>query len=310
MAGGANPQATQQAQQPNMQQPFAQPQQGSSVYNQSAGAYNAALGGTANAMAGPNIGQFMNPYTNMVTGQAMGDLERQRQMATNTMDAQATQAGAFGGSRHGIANAATNEGFARQGANMFGNLQSQGFNTALGAAQNQQNIGLQGAGQMGNLANMGFGFGQQITGQQAQQGGLQQGMQQMLIDASKGQFQGYANSPMQSLAPGQSALGSAQFGQSTTDKRNPGLFDYLTLGATAYAASDIRLKKNITPTHNDGGVQFYNWEWNDEGKRVAADQGTHGVIADELLLSHPDLVIRGPDGYLRVDYKGLEKALA
>ena len=229
-------------------------------------------------------------------------------MATNTMDAQATQAGAFGGSRHGIANAATNEGFARQGANMFGNLQSQGFNTALGAAQNQQNIGLQGAGQLGNLANMGFGFGQQITGQQAQQGGLQQGMQQMLIDAAKGQFQGYANSPMQSLAPGQSALGSSQFGQSTTNTTKPGLFDYLSLGATAF--SDIRLKKNITPTHNDNGVQFYNWEWNDEGKRIAFDQGTHGVIADELLLSHPDLVMRGPDGYLRVDYKGLEKALA
>ena len=216
MAGGANPQAAQQP----------------SVYNQSAGAYNAALGGTAGAMAGPNVDQFMNPYTQNVTNNAMGDLERQRQMATNTMDAQASQAGAFGGSRHGIANAATNEGFARQGANMFGNLQQQGYGQALGAAQNQQGIQMQGAGQMGNLANMGFGFGNQIADRQQAQGGMQQGMQQMLIDAARQQFQGYAGAPMQSLAPGQSALGSAQFGQTTTEKKNPGLFDYLSLGAS------------------------------------------------------------------------------
>jgi hypothetical protein len=32
-----------------------------------------------------------------------------------------------------------------------------------------------------------------------------------------------------------------------------------------------------------------------------------GVIADELREIHPDLVIRGDDGYLRVDYAGLAK---
>jgi hypothetical protein len=136
MAGGGNPQQTQA---PMGAQPMAQPMQPQggqpNVYDQSAGAYNAALGGTQQAMAGPNIGAFMNPYQDMVTGGALNDLERQRQMATNTMDAQAGQAGAFGGSRHGVAQGATNEGFARQGANMFAGLQSQGFNTALGGAK-------------------------------------------------------------------------------------------------------------------------------------------------------------------------------
>ena len=219
MAGGANPQAV------------AQP----SVYNQSAGAYNAALGGTAAAAMGPNISQFENPYTSMVTNNAMGDLERQRQMAINNTGAAASQAGAFGGSRHGIAEAATNEGFARQGANMFGNLRQQGFNTALGAAQNQQGIGLQAAGQMGNLAGQGFGFGQAIAGQQAQQGAQNQGVMQQLINAGRQQFQGYADAPMQSLAPGQSALGTAQYGETTTQKKKPGLFDYLSLGAQVFS---------------------------------------------------------------------------
>jgi hypothetical protein len=232
MAGGANPQQTQAP----MAQPM-QPMQGAqpSVYDQSAGAYNAALGGTQQAMGGPNIGAFMNPYENMVTGQALGDLERQRQMATNTMDAQAGAAGAFGGSRHGVAQGATNEGFARQGANMFAGLQSQGFDNALGAAQNQQGMQMQGAGQMGNLANLGFGFGNQIADRQQAQGGMQQGMQQMLIDAAKGQYAGYTGAPMDALQTNIAATGAANMGQNTTTaKKNPGLWDYLSLGAQAF----------------------------------------------------------------------------
>jgi hypothetical protein len=236
MAGGANPQQTQAPMAAPQPQFSPAPSGGQpNVYNQSAGAYNAALGGTQQAMAGPNIGAFMNPYQNMVTGQALGDLERQRMMATNTMDAQAGQAGAFGGSRHGVAQGATNEGFARQGANMFAGLQSQGFNTALGAAQNQQNTQLQGAGQLGNLANLGFGFGNQIADRQQAQGGMQQGMQQMLIDAAKAQFQGYTGAPMDALQTRIASTGAANMGQNTqTATKTPGLFDYLSLGASVF----------------------------------------------------------------------------
>jgi len=222
MAGGANPQQTQTPQQ-------------NGVYGQSAGAYNAALGGTAAAAAGPNIGAFMNPYTSQVTGNTLDSLERQRQMATNTMGAQATQAGAFGGSRHGVADSLTNEAFARQGADTFGQLQQQGFNTALGGAQNQQNIGLQAAGQMGNLSNMGFGFGQQIGQQQAQQGQQQQALMQGLMDAGRQQYAGFAGAPERALNLPLQALGGAQFGKSETQTKKPGLFDYLSLGFGAFS---------------------------------------------------------------------------
>jgi hypothetical protein len=116
---------------------------------------------------------------------------------------------------------------------MFAGLQSQGFNTALGAAQNQQGMQMQGAGQMGNLANLGFGFGNQIADRQQAQGGMQQGMQQMLIDASKGQFDGFRGAPMNALQTNIAATGAANMGQNTTTaKKNPGLFDYLSLGAS------------------------------------------------------------------------------
>ena len=146
-------------------------------------------------MAGPNIGQFMNPYTSMVTGQTLSDLERQRQMAVNTTGAQATQAGAFGGSRHGVAEALTNEGFARQGAQTFGNLQQQGFNTALGAAQAQQGTLMSGAAQLGQLGNQAFNTGRTISQDQMQQGLMQQGLQQALIDAARGQYAGFTGAP-------------------------------------------------------------------------------------------------------------------
>lgn len=291
---------------------------GPNVYDQSAGAYNQAIAGTQQAMGGPNIGQFMNPYTSMVTGRTLGDLERQRQMAVNTTGQQAQQAGAFGGSRHGVAESLTNEGFARQGANTFANLQQQGFNTALGAAQNQQQIGLQGANQLGNLAQTGFGFGQQISGQQAQQGAQQQALIQQLINAGKGQTLGYTGAPQASLQLPMAALGSANMGQQTqTTTSQPGLFDYLTLGANtagtlaeAGVFSDIRLKKNIVRAKEPiNGVVFAKWDWTDGAKEIVGDQPSQGVIADELMETHPHLVHRGDDGYLRVNYAGLAEEL-
>jgi hypothetical protein len=208
MAGGSNPQ--------NVQTPVA-----GNVSQTSANLFNQAA-------AGPNIGQFMNPYTSMVTGQAMQDLNRQRQMAINDIGASASRAGAFGGSRQGVAEALTNTGFAQQGANLFGNLQQQGFNTALGAAQNQQGI-------QSNLAGQGFGFAQSIADRQAQQGAQQQALNQALIDASKAQYGGFTGSPTAALAPLFGGLGAANMGQQTqTTKSKPGLFDYISAFASVF----------------------------------------------------------------------------
>ncbi len=200
MAGGANQQ--------NVVQP--------SVFNQAAGAYNAAL-------QGPNIGQFMNPYTSEVIGRTAADIGGAQQMAMNQLGAQATQAGAFGGSRQGVAEAQTNAGFIKQLADTAAQQRQQGFNTALGAAQQQQ-------GMLSQLAGQGFGFGQQINQQQMQQGGMQQALQQQLIDAARGQYGGYTGAPMTSLSAPMAALGAANMGQNTsTQRQQPGLFNYMSL---------------------------------------------------------------------------------
>lgn len=201
MAGGGNPGMT--------QSPV-----GGNVYQTSANLFNQAAGG-------PNIGQFMNPYTDQVANRTGMDMARQAAMQQNTLGAQASAAGAFGGSRHGVAEGTMMGDYGRAFGDMAANLRQGGFNTALNAAQGQQGI-------QSGLAGQGFGFGQQVGQQQMQQGTMQQSLNQALIDAAKGQFGGFTGSPMASLQGPMAALGAANMGQQTqTQTSKPGFMGML-----------------------------------------------------------------------------------
>jgi hypothetical protein len=204
MAGAGNPQ--------NVQSPV-----GSNVAQTSANLYNQAA-------AGPNIGQFMNPYTQDVINRTGADMMRQSAMQQNTLGAQATQAGAFGGSRHGVAEGTMLGDYGRAFGDIAAQQRQQGFNTALNAAQNQQNI-------QSNLAGQGFGFNQAITNQQWQQGEAARQLNQQLIDAGRNQYAGFTGAPANSLTLPMQAVGAANMGQgSTTQTQKRGLMDWLSLG--------------------------------------------------------------------------------
>ena len=181
---------------PAPQMPAAPTQQ--NIFQQSAGAYTGAIN-AANAAAAykPNnisaqqvgttfgytpdtvaaqtalggIQQYFNPYTQQVIDTSMADLERQRMMQTAQMGAQATAAKAFGGSRQGVAQALTNEAFANQGGQLASQLRAQGFQTALGASQqdvaNQMQAAL--ANQAARAAQEQFAQGTRLQAQQANQ---------------------------------------------------------------------------------------------------------------------------------------------
>ena len=308
--------------------------------------FQAAQMAPAGQVAGANLSAYTNPYETQVVDQSLADLERTRLMQQNQLGAQASAAGAFGGSRQGIAEAETNRAFADQAARTSAGLRQAGFQNAqqmagqdinrqmqvastnqaalnqarqFGAQQgmtaqqlnqmaglqaNQQRLGA--ASQMGQLGQQAFGTGQAIQQQQMQQGLMQQGMQQALIDAARGQYAGFTGAPQQALSLPLAALGAAPVPQTTTQSKQPGLFDYLSLGASAYAASDSRLKTNIKLLGTENGHNVYSWDWNEDGKRIAdPKQPTVGVMAQELQETHPHLVELGPDGFLRVDYSGL-----
>jgi hypothetical protein len=225
--------------------PAMTPSANPNVYNQAAGAYNTAL-------QGPNIGQFMNPYTSEVIGRTGMDMARQAQMQQNTLGAQATKAGAFGGSRHGVAEGTMMGDYGRAFGDMAAQQRQAGFNTALGAAQNQQSM-------MSQLAGQGFGFGQQLNAQQMGQGNQQQVMMQALIDAAKGQYGGFAGAPEQALALPLAALGASNMGQQTqTNTQQRGLFDYLTLGATVLGGL-CWVAREVYGEEDDRWKQFRVW---------------------------------------------------
>ena len=86
------------------------------------------------------------------------------------------------------------------------------------------------------------------------------------------------------------------------------------IGSIAAAAiplipwSDQRLKEDIKHfTTLPSGVNMYTWKWNEEAKRIGADKTTPmGVIAQEIQKTHPEAIITGDDGYLRVNYGKLQ----
>jgi hypothetical protein len=149
----------------------------------------AGIGSILQAQAGPNISQFYNPYQSYV----LDEINRQASMAQNQLAGQAVQAGAFGGGREGVQRAEQER--ARLGK--IGEAQATGFQTALGAAQNQQQIGLQAGQQLGQLGVQQQAMSQADINQLMASGGLQRQLTQQALDAERQSALQKATEPLQ-----------------------------------------------------------------------------------------------------------------
>ena len=254
---------------------------------------------TAQQLATTDISQYQSPYQQQVIDMTMRDIASAQEKALNVQGAQAQRAGAFGGSRQGVAEAETRAQYGQQAADAAARLRQQGFQQAMGAAQfdvgqragteaanvaarqaaerfgvgsaqaaeaanvargqqvqatnvaaqnaaaqyaaqqaasaQAQNLAAQqaamgtrlgAAGQLAGLGEQAFQTGQTIQGQQAQQGLLQQGLQQALIDAAQAQYAGYTGAPQAALAAPLAALGQTPDQSTTTESFTPGLYNY------------------------------------------------------------------------------------
>jgi hypothetical protein len=191
------------------------------------------------AAAGPNISQFYNPYQSYV----LDEINRQAGQQQNQLSAQAVQAGAFGGGREGVQRAELQ----RATQQNIGQAQQQGFNTALQAAQQQQQVGL-GAGQ----ALLGAGAQQQAMQQGdiqslLQAGGIQQQLGQQALEASRQTQLQQAYEPYQRTEFLKNIMTNLPTTQSsvtatTAPGSNP-LAQAAGTGLGAYAAYNIAAKK-------------------------------------------------------------------
>jgi hypothetical protein len=165
----------------------------------------------------------------------MQDMERQRQMMMGDIAGSAQAANAFGGSRHGIAEAETNRGFADEMGQVSAQLRDRGFNTAmtgfmgdsalmqagdmanqtagLEANQQQQSAAQLLAGLSGVERDQAFGDSQMMV----DLGAEQQGMSQAELDLAYQQFTEEQDHPLRQLETLMSAYGiSPQISGTTT----------------------------------------------------------------------------------------------
>ena len=164
--------------------------------------------------------QFMDQYQKDVTAEALKEIDRQQQLAENRLAGQAVQAGAFGGSRFGVAQSE----LARNAQDLksrriFEDL-SRNFQQSQAAARaaNQQRLqagqvfgqlgrGISGIG--GAMAGLGA-QGQALQGRDVSQllgiGGLQQQQAQRELDIGTANLAALENAPFQQLSAGAGIL--------------------------------------------------------------------------------------------------------
>ena len=166
------------------------------------------------------IQQFMDPYQQSVTQEALKEIDRQQQIAENRLAGQAVRAGAFGGSRFGVAQSE----LARNAADLksrriFEDL-SRNFQQAQAAARAANQQRLQAGQVFGQLGRATSGIGGAMAGLGAQQqalqgrdvgqllgiGGLQQQQAQRQLDVNTANLAALENAPFQQLSAGAGIL--------------------------------------------------------------------------------------------------------
>ena len=133
--------------------------------------------GAAAPIGAQQIAQYLNPYQSYVTD----EIARQGQIMQNQLAAKAIGSGAFGGGREGVQQAELQG----RALSAMGQAQAQGFNTALGAAQRQQQVGLAAGQQLGALGQQQQAMAQQDINQLMAAGGVQRQLAQNVLDAQR-----------------------------------------------------------------------------------------------------------------------------
>ena len=155
-----------------------------------------SISGSSQLFAPTDLSAYTNPYQQQVIDTTIAEMNRQGEISRNNLAAQGVGAGAFGGSRFGVAGSELDRSLADSQARALAQLNAQNYTQALGASQtafeNQQRrqqaqSQLYGgiAGLYGTLGSQQAGIGGQqasIGGQQAGIGGQQIGLGQLAMD--------------------------------------------------------------------------------------------------------------------------------
>jgi hypothetical protein len=239
---------------------------------------------------------YMNPYQQNVTDIGKREAARQSGIQGTQQQAQATQAGAFGGSRDAIMRAERERNLGQQ----MSDIQAQGSNAAFQQAQQQfnadqarrmqaQQLGeqsrqygaglgmqglqtaLQGAGQLGQLGGQQFQQGMDINKLQSAYGGQMQQQAQRPLDMAYQDFLNQQNYPYKQLGFMSDMIRGLPLGQQSTSsmyEQGPGMTQTLAgLGGAAYGFGKSGL------FGKEGGLMS-SYAGGGEVKRYAGNEGS------------------------------------
>jgi len=210
------------------------------------------------ALSGQTFGQdqaqqYMSPYIQSVIQQQQRDAQRQSEVAGTQQQAQATQAGAFGGGRDAIMRAERERNLALQ----KGDIEATGMQNAYNSAQQQYNAdqakGLQGYSLLGQQGQSALNLQNQIGGQQQQQA-------QNLLNVGQQNYAAEQNYPFKNLGFMSDIIRGAPLTQtgSSVYQAAPSFLNtaagIATAGAGALGAYNQYTKNNPTPNYAKGGL--------------------------------------------------------
>lgn len=165
---------------------------------------------------------FMSPYIQNALNPQMMEAQRQSDIMAQKNNAQAVQAGAFGGGRQAIVDAERQRNLGQNLANIYGTgmqnafqqaQQAQQFGATLGLQGNQAAI--QGAQTLGQLGQTQFGQQKDILNAQMNAGAQQQGLQQQKLQQQYQDFLNQKGYDRQNISFMSDVLRGVPLGQST-----------------------------------------------------------------------------------------------
>jgi hypothetical protein len=223
---------------------------------QNIGATNAAFSQAGQTAAGVadytpgsflsgNIGAYMNPYIQNVEQAALANMGQAYQQGLNTIADRSINAGAFGGSRQGVAEGVAASEMARQYGDLSAQLRSQGYGQAANMMQSDmdramqgQQLNLQAAGMQGDLATAGQGAYLQSLQAAMAAGQMNQDQAQALLAQDAQRYDAQRNYPLEQMNVRLAALGGTQVPTSSTTTR-PTSGNFLT-GAAGGALAGMQ----------------------------------------------------------------------
>lgn len=221
--------------------------------------------------------RYMNPYIQQALQPQIDQLNKDAQIQKLQDDSRLTQAGAFGGSRQAIMDAArenylskniadyTGKGYAAAYDNardQFNQEQNRGLKSQEDTEQSYQfgtNAGLQALAGATNTANTMTNYGHTVFGDQMTAGGLEQATNQKQLDSDQAQWQKQVQYPYQQLQFQKDMLSGLPISTQSTSVVDPNFWSQMLGGLIALnsvsSSGQSKAKGGIVKSKAPAGLQ-------------------------------------------------------